>query len=778
MLDRARRRAADRDRLHAGVDAEDERRHRPSGRARRDARARERRAARRRSRSSASRERIAAARAAPAWSCPASRSRSSATGSTSAPRRRTRPREPRRAAIAAGTLRSRPATHAQARADRRRPARDGTGTRRRPATVGHDRHATTAPRRRRAQRTRPTAQTTPDADRDQRRPATPAAGTRRRHDAADRRRADASRATTRRRRAAAGAVTGGHAAAAADRPPHRPALRLLPRSCSASPARARRGSATVEGGALKRAAATPAGRRRRRPRAARHDHRPQRRRARGLRAGRRRRRHARTSSRTRARRPRSSRRCSAAATSALLKKLARRDTGFVYLARRLPADARGEGRSKLEHRRASRSRRPAAASTRATGWPRRCIGNVGDRRQRACRGSSTPHDDVLHGTRRQAPDRQATRSASRSRVRDAKRAAPGTTLRLTHRRRDPGARSRRCSAGSGRLPPEGRDRDRHGPAHRRDPRARQLAARRTRTTSRARRRTRARTARSARPTSPARRSRRSRSPARSRTASRHARHVVRPARRRSRSPTATIGEAHARGCGDAHDRADPRAVEQRRRDHDRAEARRASASTSWVRRFGFGTPTGVDLPGEERGHRARRSSEYSGSSIGNLPIGQGLAVTPMQMAAAYAAIANGGMLAPPQHRRIGRRRAAAPPAARRVISRRTAAQRARDAARACSAPGGTAQRGRDPRLRARGQDRHREQGRPDDRRVLGDALRRLVRRLRAGARARSCSSRSMVDEPQGDDLRRPGRRAGVPARSSRFALPYLRIPPR
>ena len=66
----------------------------------------------------------------------------------------------------------------------------------------------------------------------------------------------------------------------------------------------------------------------------------------------------------------------------------------------------------------------------------------------------------------------------------------------------------------------------------------------------------------------------------------------------------------------------------------------------WVRRFGFGRPTGVDLPGEEGGI-VLRPEHYSGSSMGNMPIGQGIAVTPMQMATAYTAIANHGVMRPP-----------------------------------------------------------------------------------------------------------------------------------
>jgi cell division protein FtsI/penicillin-binding protein 2 len=68
---------------------------------------------------------------------------------------------------------------------------------------------------------------------------------------------------------------------------------------------------------------------------------------------------------------------------------------------------------------------------------------------------------------------------------------------------------------------------------------------------------------------------------------------------------------------------------------------------SWVERFGFGEPTDLPLPGESQGI-VPRYEDYSGSSIGNLPLGQGLAVTPMQMMRAYAAVANGGRLIEPR----------------------------------------------------------------------------------------------------------------------------------
>jgi cell division protein FtsI/penicillin-binding protein 2 len=85
----------------------------------------------------------------------------------------------------------------------------------------------------------------------------------------------------------------------------------------------------------------------------------------------------------------------------------------------------------------------------------------------------------------------------------------------------------------------------------------------------------------------------------------------------------------------------------------------------WIARFGFGRPTGVDFPGESAGILP---SYWSGSTIGNVPIGQGIAVTPIQMAAAYAAMANGGVWVRPHL--VARDR----PERRRVVSRTIAAQ--------------------------------------------------------------------------------------------------------
>jgi cell division protein FtsI (penicillin-binding protein 3) len=66
----------------------------------------------------------------------------------------------------------------------------------------------------------------------------------------------------------------------------------------------------------------------------------------------------------------------------------------------------------------------------------------------------------------------------------------------------------------------------------------------------------------------------------------------------------------------------------------------------YIRAYGFGQPTGVDLPGEGRG-MLRRIENWTPVSVGSISMGQEIGVTPMQMITAVSAIANGGMIVRP-----------------------------------------------------------------------------------------------------------------------------------
>jgi cell division protein FtsI/penicillin-binding protein 2 len=104
-----------------------------------------------------------------------------------------------------------------------------------------------------------------------------------------------------------------------------------------------------------------------------------------------------------------------------------------------------------------------------------------------------------------------------------------------------------------------------------------------------------------------------------------------------------------------------------------AEALGRDRLSRWITRFGFGSKTGIDFPAESPGI-VLPPERWSGSTIGNVPIGHGIAVTPIQMASAYAAIANRGVLVSPHlvdhvagERRVHTKH-------RRIVSRRVAAQ--------------------------------------------------------------------------------------------------------
>jgi len=100
----------------------------------------------------------------------------------------------------------------------------------------------------------------------------------------------------------------------------------------------------------------------------------------------------------------------------------------------------------------------------------------------------------------------------------------------------------------------------------------------------------------------------------------------------------------------------------------------------YIRAFGFGQPTGVDLPGESKG-LLRRLESWTPISIGSISMGQEVGVTPIQLISAVSAIANGGMLYKPhviaELRRGGKILPAegllAPVEPRRVIRPETAA---------------------------------------------------------------------------------------------------------
>jgi cell division protein FtsI/penicillin-binding protein 2 len=65
-----------------------------------------------------------------------------------------------------------------------------------------------------------------------------------------------------------------------------------------------------------------------------------------------------------------------------------------------------------------------------------------------------------------------------------------------------------------------------------------------------------------------------------------------------------------------------------------------------IRRFGFTEKLGIDFPGEADGQMLA-PEKWSGTTIANVPIGQGIAVSPLQLLAAYSAIANDGQLVQP-----------------------------------------------------------------------------------------------------------------------------------
>jgi cell division protein FtsI (penicillin-binding protein 3) len=191
----------------------------------------------------------------------------------------------------------------------------------------------------------------------------------------------------------------------------------------------------------------------------------------------------------------------------------------------------------------------------------------------------------------------------------------------------------------------------------------------------------------------------------------------------------------------------------------------------WIERLGFGSPTGVPYPAEEQGI-VPALEEYSGSTMGNLPLGQGLAVTPMQMMVGYAAIANGGVLRRPRLiERVGEE-PVEEPQGRRVFGAGVAAQ-VRTMLEGVLAPGGTASEVSVPGYTLAGKtgtSQVAENGTYSETKYVASFI------GFAPADDPRLLVAVIVDQPQGDYY---GGSVAAPAfgEIAEFALPYLGVPP-
>jgi cell division protein FtsI (penicillin-binding protein 3) len=191
----------------------------------------------------------------------------------------------------------------------------------------------------------------------------------------------------------------------------------------------------------------------------------------------------------------------------------------------------------------------------------------------------------------------------------------------------------------------------------------------------------------------------------------------------------------------------------------------------WISRFGFGRPSGVRFPAEERGI-VPELDDYSGSTMGNLPLGQGLSVTPMQMMAGYAAIANGGTLRVPQLIEQIDGEPVAAPHGRRVIEPGVAAE-VRTMLEGVLAPGGTASEVSVPGYTLAGKTgtaEVAENGTYSETKYVASFI------GFAPAQDPRLLVAVIVDQPQGDIY---GGSVAAPAfgQIAAFALPYLGVPP-
>ncbi|MGH8960309.1 MAG: peptidoglycan D,D-transpeptidase FtsI family protein [Jatrophihabitantaceae bacterium] len=126
---------------------------------------------------------------------------------------------------------------------------------------------------------------------------------------------------------------------------------------------------------------------------------------------------------------------------------------------------------------------------------------------------------------------------------------------------------------------------------------------------------------------------------------------------------------------------------------------------SYEKKFGVGTKTGIELPGESSGYLPPMS-QWTDSTFANLPFGQGESMTVLQLASIYQTIANGGVRVPPRIVKSvansdGTTTASSQPAGIRVVSPQTA-DTVRTMLESVTLPGGTGVKAAIPGYRVAG----------------------------------------------------------------------------
>ncbi len=204
---------------------------------------------------------------------------------------------------------------------------------------------------------------------------------------------------------------------------------------------------------------------------------------------------------------------------------------------------------------------------------------------------------------------------------------------------------------------------------------------------------------------------------------------------------------------------------------------------NYIRRFGFGFKTGIELPGELPGI-VHSPENWNSLSIARIPIGQGIAVTPLQMLTAMNVIANGGRLVEPRlvsriEESSGRVVKKFEPAFSRTVISLAASKKVATALEDVTGPQGTGRLAAVPPFRVAGKTGTAQKAAPNGRGYLDGGRYVLSFVGYLPAEDPQISMIIVVDEPQGSKEDRTGGRLAGPifAALAARAASYLNLQP-